>query len=96
MTSTRETDRPGIVEEVADKGYEDTDDMVRYLENGFIPHVIPDEGKNGYEIGITYEVAEADTTRAKPEELKKALHARQIPEAYKKCHRRYKNRRHPP
>ncbi|MGN8961497.1 transposase [Bariatricus sp. HCP28S3_D3] len=60
-----------IVEVVADKGYEDTDDMVRCLENGIIPHVITGDGKDGYEIEIPYEDSEVDTTSAEPEDLKK-------------------------
>ena len=39
-----------IVEVVADKGYEDTEDMVDCLENGIIPHAITDDRKDGYEI----------------------------------------------
>ena len=71
-----------IVEVVADKGYEDTEDMVDCLENGIIPHAITDDRKDGYEIEISYEKSEADLTSTDPEELKKALHAGQIPEAY--------------
>lgn len=82
MEGIRETDRSGIVEMVADKGYEDTADMVRCLENGIIPHVITEEGKDGYEIEMTYEAAEADLTSTKAEELKKALHEGRIPEVY--------------
>lgn len=67
---------------MADKGYEDTEDMVGCLENGIIPHVITDDGKDGYEIEIPYEKSEADLTSTDPKELKKALHAGQIPEAY--------------
>ncbi len=74
---------PGkIVEVVADKGYEATEDMVACLEQGIIPHVITDDGKDGYELEMTYEEAEADLSSTEPEELKKALHAGQIPEAY--------------
>ena len=74
---------PGkIVEVVADKGYEATEDMVSCLENGIIPHVITDEGKDGYEIEIPYEEAEADLASTDADELKKALHAGLIPEAY--------------
>lgn len=72
-----------IVEVVADKGYEDTDDMVRCLENGIIPHVITDDGKDGYEIELPYEDSDVDTSSVEPEDLKKALHAGMIPEAYK-------------
>ena len=52
------------------------------LEKGIIPHVITDDGKDGYEIEIPYEEAEADLSSTKPEELKKALHAGQIPKVY--------------
>ncbi len=73
----------GIIETVADKGYESEEDMVKCLEDGIIPHVITDDGKDGYELEISYE--EADDTNAKStdvEDLKKALHAGVIPEAY--------------
>ena len=83
MKKIKEEAPEAIVEVVADKGYEDTDDMVRCLEKGIIPHVITDDGKDGYEIEIPYEEAEADITSAEPEELKKALHAGKIPEVYK-------------
>lgn len=83
MREIKETTPEGIVDVVADRGYEDTDDMVRCLENGIIPHVITDDGKDGYEIEINYEEAATDTDSTKAEELKKTLHAGQIPEAYK-------------
>lgn len=73
----------GIIEVVADKGYESEEDMVKCLEDGIIPHVITDDGKDGYELEIPYE--EADDTSAEStdvEDLKKALHAGVIPEAY--------------
>ena len=73
----------GIIETVADRGYESEEDMVKCLEDGIIPHVITDDGKDGYEIEIEYQEAEADATSTDPEELKKALHAGVIPEAYK-------------
>ena len=73
----------GIIETVADRGYESEEDMVKCLEDGIIPHVITDDGKDGYEIEIGYREAEADIASTDPEELKKALHAGLIPEAYK-------------
>ena len=82
MEDVKKAEPEKIVEAVADKGYEDTEDMVRCLEKGIIPHVITDDGKDGYEIEIPYEKAEADVTGTDPEELKKALHVGQIPEAY--------------
>ena len=74
----------GILEAVADRGYESGEDMVKCLENGIIPHVITDDGKDGYEIEIPYEeAAEADVESTEPSELKKALHAGKIPETYR-------------
>lgn len=83
MEEIREETQDEILEVVADKGYENEQDMIRCLENGMIPHVILDDGKDGYELEISYEEAEADITSTKPEELKKSLHAGKIPEAYK-------------
>lgn len=79
------TENPNeIIETVADKGYQNAEDIIACLENGIVPHVITEEGKDGYEIEIAYEEAESDTTSTKPEELSKSLHAGKIPEAYKK------------
>ena len=83
MNQIRKDSPDQVLEAVADKGYEDTNDMAECLGNGIIPHVITDDGKDGYEIEIPYEEAEADITSTKPKELKKALHSGQIPEAYK-------------
>lgn len=72
-----------VIEAVADKGYKSEEDMVKCLEEGIIPHVITEDGKDGYELEIPYE--EADDTNAGSidgEELKKALHAGVISEAY--------------
>ena len=73
----------GTIEAVADKGYESGEDMVKCLEDGIIPHVITDEGKDGYELEIPYEEADdINAGSADTEDLKKALHAGVIPEAY--------------
>jgi transposase len=72
-----------ILEVVADKGYENAEDMVKCLEEGIVPHVILDDGKDSYEIEIPYEEAECDESSVNPEELKKCLHAGKVPEAYK-------------
>lgn len=74
----------GIIETVADRGYESEEDMIKCLEEGIIPHVITDEGKDGYELVIPYE--ESDDVNAEntdSDELRKALHAGVIPGAYK-------------
>ena len=55
MAGVKKAEPKEIVEVVADKGYEDTDNMVSYLEKRIIPHVITDDGKDGYEMKISYE-----------------------------------------
>ena len=72
-----------IIEVVADKGYEEPEDMIRCLEAGIIPHVITGDGKDGYELEIPYEENEAEVSSTEPEEIRKSLHAGKIPEAYK-------------
>ncbi len=77
-------ENPGeILEAVADKGYEKTEDMVECLENGIIPYVIMNDGKDGYEIDISYEDTEADVLSTEAEEIKKSLHSGKIPKVYK-------------
>ena len=76
-------DTDGIIETVADRGYESEEDMVKCLEDGIIPHVITDDGKDGHEIKIAYEESVVHAESTEPEELKKALHAGVIPDAYK-------------
>lgn len=83
MERIREATIGEILEVVADKGYENSEDMVKCLENGIIPHVIMDDGKDGYEIEIPYVESDADTSSTTAEELKKSFHAGKIPEAYK-------------
>lgn len=83
MAGIRKESQGEILEIVADKGYENAEDMEKCLENGIIPHVIMSDGKDGYELEIFYEESEADTESTKPEELKNSLHAGQIPEVYK-------------
>lgn len=83
MKGIREESGDEILDVVADKGYEQSEDMVQCLENGIIPHVITDDGKDGYELEIPYEEAETDLASTSPEELRKALHAGMIPEAYR-------------
>lgn len=74
----------GIIEVTADKGYEDTKDMVECLEQGIIPHVITDDGKDGFDIEIPYEDApDLNPESTESKELKKCLHAGVIPEVYR-------------
>ncbi len=72
-----------ILEVVADKGYEKTEDIQGCLENGIIPHVIPDDMKDGFELELSYQEAETNPESRKPEELSRCLHAGVVPEAYK-------------
>ncbi len=72
-----------IIEAVADKGYEQAEDMVACLEKGIIPNVILPDGQDTYELEIEYEEAgELNTAGTNAEELKRCLHAGVVPEAY--------------
>lgn len=72
-----------IVEAVADKGYKQDEDMIACLENGIIPHIIPPDGQDEYELEIDYEEAnELEISSTEASELKKCLHAGIIPAAY--------------
>ena len=83
LSNTRK-ESEGIIEVVADKGYESVEDMARCLENGIIPHVITDDGKDGYTIEIPYEKdININADSEEPVELKKTLRAGIIPNAYK-------------
>ena len=86
LGSTLETVRAesdGVIEAVADKGYDYEGDMIKCLEGGIIPHVITEDGKDGYELEIDYVENEVDVENTDPTELKKTLHAGIVPEAYK-------------
>jgi transposase len=83
MAEIKEDSGNNVIEVVADKGYEAAQDMIDCLENGIIPHVITDDGDDGYELEIPYEESEVDVNSTNAEELNKCLHAGFIPEAYK-------------
>jgi transposase len=74
------------IETTADKGYQDTEDMMNCLEDGIIPHVIPPEGKKGYELETVYEernIGAEQKASLEPEDLKACLRAGVIPDIYK-------------
>lgn len=72
-----------IIEAVADKGYEQAEDMVACLEKGIIPNVILPDGRDVYELEMEYEeTQDLNAAGTTDEELKKCLHAGVIPEAY--------------
>lgn len=73
----------GVIDATADRGYESGDDMIKCLESGIIPHVITGDGKDGHELEISYETADADAGSTEPCEIKKALHAGIVPDVYK-------------
>lgn len=83
MQGIRGENPEGILEVTADKGYVNEEDMVKCLEEGIIPHVIMEDGKEGYKLEIPYEETETDVHSTRSEELKKCIHAGKVPEAYK-------------
>lgn len=85
LTGIKAKNPEEILEATADKGYIKEEDLVGCLENGIVPHVILPDGQDTYELEVTYEEAEideADKRSRKTEEIKKCLHAGEIPEAY--------------
>lgn len=57
--------------------------MIESLEKGIVPHVITDDGMDGYELEIEYEeVDDINPKSTESNELKKTLHAGVIPNAY--------------
>lgn len=83
MAEIKEDSGNNVIEVVADKGYEAAEDMIDCLKNGIIPHVITDDGDDGYELEIPYEESEVDVKSTEAEALSRCLHAGVIPEAYK-------------
>lgn len=84
MKDIKAEDPDHVLETVADKGYENDEDMVKCLEQGIIPHVIQDDGQDSYELSVDYQQTDdVDLSSTKAEDLSKALHAGQIPDAYK-------------
>lgn len=74
----------GIIELVADRGYEKTEDMAQCLENGVIPNVILDDGQDAYNMELEYIPSdEVDISSDIPKDISEALHAGEVPDAYK-------------
>lgn len=74
-----------IIEALADTGYQQPEDMAACLESGIIPHVIPQEGQDTYELELPYEeseISEEMRKSCKAEDLKQCLRAGEIPEVY--------------
>jgi transposase len=73
----------GAVEVVADKGYQSAADMAACLEADVLPHVIADDGVDGYGIELPHEPADdLDPSSTDPAEISRCLHAGVVPDAY--------------
>lgn len=72
-----------IMEVTADKGYRSGDDLAKCLEEGVIPHVKLEDGKDTCELEVDYEESTCDPGSIAPEEIKKCLRAGVIPDVYK-------------
>ena len=83
MTSRVAEAAGGVIEVVADKGYQSAADMAACLEAGILPHVIADDGVDAYEVELPHEPAEdADPTSTEPAEISRCLRAGVVPDAY--------------
>lgn len=83
MEHIKEENPNEVVNSLADKGYQKYSDYVECLENGIIPNVIPNDGKDTYEVEMDYAESECDPTSTESKELSKCLHAGVVPDAYK-------------
>jgi transposase len=75
----------GVIDSIEDKGYFQADDMVACLENGIIPHVIPPDGSDTYELETSFEEAVCtpeEIAGTEPHDLAKCLRAGIKPDAY--------------
>lgn len=86
MASTMEEIKKGagdeIIEALADKGYQQPEDMIECLEKGIIPNVILPDGQETYELEIEYEEKGCDKSSKSTEEIKKCLHNGIVPDVY--------------
>jgi transposase len=76
----------GVIEVVADKGYESTSDMLECLMNGTIPHVPSKSGAESHELELDYkeaEITEEMLSSTAPEDIKTCLEAGILPDVYK-------------
>jgi transposase len=76
----------GMMEVVADKGYEDKADMLNCIMNGTIPHIPSKSGKEFYEFEVEYketDISDDQINSTKPEAIKICLEAGVIPNVYK-------------
>jgi len=74
-----------ILEVVADKGYENTADMLECIMNGTIPHVPSKSGAESYEFELDHKAAtitEELLDSTKPDDIKTCLEAGVLPNAY--------------
>lgn len=74
-----------ILNSIADKGYQDTKDMALALENGIIPNVIPQKGKEKVLVEFEYkesEITEEKKKSRKQKDISECIHAGVVPEVY--------------
>lgn len=86
ITELKEDLGVDTIEVTADKGFEDSADMVECLKNGIIPHVPRKSGEESYEFEIKYkeaEITEAIQGSTKSADIQKCLEAGVLPDCYK-------------
>jgi len=74
-----------ILESVADKGYQDPEDMGKALATGIVPNVIQRDGKDVADVELEYqeaEVTEDMLNSKKPEDIEACLKAGKVPAVY--------------
>jgi len=74
-----------VIEAVADKGFEDIEDILKCILSGTIPHVPTASGEESYELELDHkenEISEEQINSTKAEDIKACLEAGVLPRAY--------------
>ena len=72
----------GIMDVIADKGYQQPEDMTKCLEQGIVPNVILPDGQDAYEFEVSYEEKECARTGRDAQNIRDCLHSGVVPEVY--------------
>lgn len=85
LTEAKEELNHTVMESVADKGYQDPEDMGKALASGIVPNVIQRDGKDVADVELEYvekEISEETLNSKKPEDIEACLKAGKVPTVY--------------
>lgn len=79
-------EKSNLITTIADKGYQDTEDMMEALENGIVPNVIQNHGIEEVVLTTDYiesEISEEMRKSSETKDIQRCLKAGEIPDVYK-------------